>query len=154
MIKVMLVDDQNLVRKGVRSLLELSEEIEVVAEAADGAEAIRMVPEVAPDVVLLDLGLEKANSLELMTALQSRLPATRIIAMDILPEQVDVTVGSSLELTQADGRINVVTITEVSGDVVTLVEGAPVLIRSNSSSPLWSEASRVLLSGVASSPRT
>ena len=42
MIKVMLVDDQNLVRKGVRSLLELSEEIEVVAEAADGAEAIRL----------------------------------------------------------------------------------------------------------------
>ena len=43
MIQVMLVDDQNLVRKGVRSLLELSEEIEVVAEAADGAEAIERI---------------------------------------------------------------------------------------------------------------
>ncbi len=46
MIKVMLVDDQNLVRKGVRSLLELSEEIEVVAEAPDGAEAVAQIPEV------------------------------------------------------------------------------------------------------------
>ena len=46
MIKVMLVDDQHLVRKGVRSLLELSEEIEVVAEARDGTEAIDMLPEV------------------------------------------------------------------------------------------------------------
>ena len=44
MIKVMLVDDQNLVRKGVRSLLELSEEIEVIAEAPDGIEAIRTIP--------------------------------------------------------------------------------------------------------------
>ena len=43
MIRVMLVDDQNLVRKGVRSLLELSEEIEVIAEAPDGIEAIRSV---------------------------------------------------------------------------------------------------------------
>ena len=42
MIRVMLVDDQNLVRKGVRSLLELAEEIEVIAEAADGAEARRL----------------------------------------------------------------------------------------------------------------
>ena len=40
MIKVMLVDDQNLVRKGVRSLLELSDEIEVVAEAADGTNSL------------------------------------------------------------------------------------------------------------------
>ena len=51
MIKVMLVDDQNLVRKGVRSLLELSEEIEVIAEAPDGVEAIRTIPEIGPDVV-------------------------------------------------------------------------------------------------------
>ena len=50
MIKVMLVDDQNLVRKGVRSLLELSQEIEVIAEAADGAEAIRMIPEARSDM--------------------------------------------------------------------------------------------------------
>ena len=55
MIKVMLVDDQNLVRKGVRSLLELSEEIEVIAEASDGIEAIQTIPEIGPDVVLLDM---------------------------------------------------------------------------------------------------
>lgn len=55
MIKVMLVDDQNLVRKGVRSLLELSEEIEVIAEAPDGVEAIRTIPDIGPDVVLLDM---------------------------------------------------------------------------------------------------
>jgi len=68
-IKVMLVDDQNLVRKGVRSLLELSEEIEVIAEAADGAEAIRMIPEVGPDVVLLDMRMPGLSGLDVLREL-------------------------------------------------------------------------------------
>jgi DNA-binding NarL/FixJ family response regulator len=81
MIKVMLVDDQNLVRKGVRSLLELSEEIVVVAEAADGAEAIRMVPEVGPDVVLLDMRMPGQSGLDVLRELadQDRLPPTIIL---------------------------------------------------------------------------
>jgi len=81
MIKVMLVDDQNLVRKGVRSLLELSAEIEVIAEAADGAEAIRTIPEAAPDVVLLDMrmpGLSGLDVLRDLAAMQS-LPPTIIL---------------------------------------------------------------------------
>ena len=81
MISVMLVDDQNLVRKGVRSLLELSAEIEVVAEAADGAEAIRMVPEVEPDVVLLDMRMPGLSGLDVLRELSGRdaLPPTIIL---------------------------------------------------------------------------
>lgn len=81
MIKVMLVDDQNLVRKGVRSLLELSEEIEVIAEAADGVEAVRMIPEVQPDVVLLDMRMPEMNGLEVLQHLSAEkaLPATIIL---------------------------------------------------------------------------
>jgi DNA-binding NarL/FixJ family response regulator len=81
MIKVMLVDDQNLVRKGVRSLLELAEEIEVVAEATDGAEAIRMIPEVNPDVVLLDMRMPGLSGLDVLRELNGKgmLPATIIL---------------------------------------------------------------------------
>ncbi len=81
MINVMLVDDQNLVRKGVRSLLELSEEIEVVAEAADGAEAIRMIPEVNPDVVLLDMRMPGMSGLDVLRELSEKeiLPPTIIL---------------------------------------------------------------------------
>jgi DNA-binding NarL/FixJ family response regulator len=81
MIKVMLVDDQNLVRKGVRSLLELAEEIEVIAEATDGAEAIRMIPEVKPDVVLLDMRMPGLSGLDVLRELSGRgtLPATIIL---------------------------------------------------------------------------
>lgn len=69
MIRVMLVDDQNLVRKGVRSLLELSTEIEIVAEAADGAEAIRMLPEVNPDVMLLDMRMPGMSGIDVLQTL-------------------------------------------------------------------------------------
>jgi len=81
MIKVMLVDDQNLVRKGVRSLLELSAEIEVIAEAADGAEAIRMIPEAAPDVVLLDMRMPGLSGLDVLRDLAAKesLPPTIIL---------------------------------------------------------------------------
>ena len=81
MIRVMLVDDQNLVRKGVRSLLELADGIEVVAEAADGAEAIRMLPAVQPDVVLLDMRMPVMSGLETLEALSASgsLPPTIIL---------------------------------------------------------------------------
>ncbi len=81
MIRVMLVDDQNLVRKGVRSLLELSEEIEVVAEAPDGKEAIRMIPEVGPDVVLLDMRMPGLSGVDVLRTLndENKLPPTIIL---------------------------------------------------------------------------
>jgi DNA-binding NarL/FixJ family response regulator len=81
MIKVMLVDDQNLVRKGVRSLLELSEEIAVVAEASDGKEAIRTIPQIKPDVVLLDMRMPEMSGLDVLLALSAAgtLPPTIIL---------------------------------------------------------------------------
>ena len=81
MINVMLVDDQNLVRKGVRSLLELSEEIEVIAEAADGAEAIELIPQVNPDLVLLDMRMPGLSGLDVLRELSRKetLPPTIIL---------------------------------------------------------------------------
>lgn len=81
MIRVMLVDDQNLVRKGVRSLLELSEEIEVIAEATDGIEAIQTIPEIQPDVVLLDMRMPGKSGLDVLQELSGAgtLPPTIIL---------------------------------------------------------------------------
>ncbi len=64
MIKVLLVDDQTLVRQGIRSLLELSDNIRVVAEAADGSQAVEMIPRIAPDVVLMDMRMPVMSGLE------------------------------------------------------------------------------------------
>ncbi len=81
MIRVFLVDDQTLVRQGVRSLLALAEGIEVVAEASDGREAVARIPEVAPDVVLMDLRMPVMSGLEALQALSrsGQLPPTIIL---------------------------------------------------------------------------
>lgn len=81
MIRVCLVDDQTLVRQGVRSLLELSDDIRVVAEAGDGRQAIETIPQVKPDVVLLDMRMPVMSGLEALQALaaQGQLPPTIIL---------------------------------------------------------------------------
>jgi DNA-binding NarL/FixJ family response regulator len=81
MISVLLVDDQTLVRQGVRSLLELSDNVRVVAEAADGEQAIAMIPQVKPDVVLLDMRMPGKSGLDVLHALSAndQLPPTIIL---------------------------------------------------------------------------
>lgn len=81
MIRVCLVEDQTLVREGLRTLLEMVSDIEVVAEAVDGEEAIRVIPAHALDVVLLDMRLPKRSGLEVLHALAEKgaLPPTIIL---------------------------------------------------------------------------
>lgn len=81
MISVCLVDDQNLVRQGVRSLLDLAPDIRVVAECADGAQAVQEIPRAKPDVVLLDLRMPNMSGLEVLQTLSARneLPPTIIL---------------------------------------------------------------------------
>jgi len=69
MIRVVLVDDQTLVRQGVRSLLELSDQIEVMAEASDGEEGLKAIAQHQPDVVLLDLRMPKLDGIGTLKAL-------------------------------------------------------------------------------------
>ena len=81
MIRVLLVDDQTLVRQGVRSLLALAEGIEVVAEAGDGRQAVEIIPQIKPDVVLMDMRMPVMSGLEALQALArtNNLPPTIIL---------------------------------------------------------------------------
>ena len=81
MIEVCLVDDQTLVRQGIRSLLELSDSIRVVAEAGDGMQAVETIPRVKPDVVLLDMRMPGMSGLDVLNALaaNNQLPPTIIL---------------------------------------------------------------------------
>lgn len=80
-IKVFLVDDQTLVRQGVRSLLALADEVEVIGEAVDGREAVAQIPQAKPDVVLMDMRMPVMSGLEALQALSasSQLPPTIIL---------------------------------------------------------------------------
>jgi len=80
-IRVCLVEDQTIVRQGLRSLLDLVEGIEVVAEAVDGEEAVRIIPDIEPDIVLLDVVLPKLDGVEVLKSLKKmgKLPPTIIL---------------------------------------------------------------------------
>lgn len=69
MIRVCLVDDQTLVREGIRGLLELADDVEVVAEASDGEEGLAVIAAHDPDVVLLDLRMPRRDGLSLLEEL-------------------------------------------------------------------------------------
>lgn len=80
-INVMLVDDQNLVREGIKSLLTLAGHINIVGEAADGQEAIDLVDEYAPDVILMDIRMPKLDGISALKALKELGNETPVIIL-------------------------------------------------------------------------
>jgi two-component system response regulator NreC len=80
-IKVLLVDDHTLVRDGVRALLALATDIEVVGEAANGKEALEKVRKLTPDVVLMDLAMPIMGGLEATRRIRREFPGTKVIAV-------------------------------------------------------------------------
>ena len=72
MIRVCLVEDQTIVRQGLRSLLALNPDIEIVAEASDGEEAVEAIEREKPDIVLLDLRMPKLDGLGVLQRLRER----------------------------------------------------------------------------------
>lgn len=81
MIRVVLVDDQTLVRQGIRGLLELVPDIDVVGEASDGEEALKVVPGLKPDVLLLDIRMPRLSGIAVLEALGEAkvLPPTLVL---------------------------------------------------------------------------
>ncbi|MFA5787421.1 MAG: response regulator transcription factor [Actinomycetota bacterium] len=81
LIRILLVDDHPLVRQGLRTFLELEEEFLVVAEAADGEEALRKIPAFRPDVALVDLVMPRMDGEALTRAVNERHPEVRVVVL-------------------------------------------------------------------------
>jgi DNA-binding NarL/FixJ family response regulator len=81
MIRVLVVDDHPVVRHGLVSMLRWEQDLTLVGEAADGAEAVRLILEHQPDVVLLDLRLPQLSGIEVMRRARPQAPRTRFLVL-------------------------------------------------------------------------
>lgn len=81
--RIVIVEDHQLFREGLKSMLDSRSDLEVVGEAEDGLEAVRMIRRVKPAMVLLDLSLPKINGISVMKEIKRDLPETKILALTI-----------------------------------------------------------------------
>jgi NarL family two-component system response regulator LiaR len=108
-ISILLVDDHTVVRKGLRTFLSYDPDLEVVGEAADGAQALRLARELSPDVVLMDLLMPGMDGIAATEAIRRELPDTEVLALTSVLEDASVVgavragaIGYLLKDTQAE----------------------------------------------------
>src|SRR5690242_4566990 len=89
-IRVLVVDDHELFRRGLEIVLAQEEDIQVVGEAGDGAEAVEKATDLLPDIVLMDVRMPKRGGIEACTAIKEVAPSARIIMLTISDEEVDL----------------------------------------------------------------
>jgi DNA-binding NarL/FixJ family response regulator len=90
MLRILLVDDHVLFRKGVAALLARREEIQVVGEASDGLEAISAAREIIPDVILMDIGMPNCNGLEATKRIKREMPHVKIVILTVSDDDHDL----------------------------------------------------------------
>lgn len=107
--RILIADDHSVVRQGLRMFLALDPELEVVAEAADGAEALRLARQFQPDVVLMDLLMPEMDGIAATREIRQELPDTEVLALTSVLEDASVVnavragaIGYLLKNTEAD----------------------------------------------------
>ena len=89
-VRIVLADDHTIVRQGLRKLLEEQPEWEVVAEAGDGREAVRLAEQYRPDVVIVDVAMPLLNGIEATRQITKRVPETRVLVLSMHADEVYV----------------------------------------------------------------
>lgn len=86
-IRLMIVDDHEVVRLGMRTAFELESDISVVGEANNGAEALAKIPVLAPDIILMDVQMEKMGGIEACREIKSMYPALAVLMITSFPDE-------------------------------------------------------------------
>jgi len=135
-IRVLICDDHDLFRHGLRMVLEVEDGIEVVAEAADGEQAVARVEELAPDVVLMDVRMPRMGGIEATRVIRQLFPTTRIIVLTVSDEEDDL--YGAVKAGANGYLLKEVSIEEVA-DAVRAVFGGQSLISPSLASKLLNE---------------
>jgi two-component system, NarL family, response regulator NreC len=90
-LRILLADDHTVVRQGLRKILEARPQWEVVAEAADGREAVKQAEEVKPDVAIVDVAMPLLNGIEAVRQIARKVPGTRVLVLSMHNDEAYVT---------------------------------------------------------------
>jgi two-component system NarL family response regulator len=124
-IRVLIADDHERFRRGLKMVLEAEEGIEVVAEASDGVQALVKVEELAPDVVLMDVRMPNQNGIEATRAIREAFPSTRIIMLTVSDDEDDL--FDAVKAGANGYLLKEVSIEEVSDAVRAVVQGQSLI---------------------------
>jgi DNA-binding NarL/FixJ family response regulator len=86
LIRLVIVDDHELIREGIRKIVRLNADLKIVGDAADLKQALALIAQVRPDVAVLDLSLPDADGLDGLAALRRHFPALRVVILSMHPE--------------------------------------------------------------------
>ncbi|MFZ4515432.1 MAG: response regulator [Acidimicrobiia bacterium] len=120
-IRVVLVDDHALFRRGLELVLAEAPDLEVVGQAGDGDEAVRMVRDLAPDVVLMDVRMPRMSGIEAARAIRDTVPGTKIIMLTVSDDEKDL--FASIRAGASGYLLKEVSIDEVAGAVRAVTRG-------------------------------
>jgi len=143
-IRVLVVDDHALFRRGLQMVLEQESDIEVVGEAGDGAEAVDRAAESAPDVVLMDVRMPKRGGIDACTAIKDAVPSTKIIMLTISDEEADL--YDAIKAGAMGYLLKEISIEEVA-QAIRAVQGGQSLISPSMASKLLNEFATMIKKG-------
>src|SRR5258707_15326491 len=135
-IRTMIVDDHALFRRGLEMVLEGEQDIELVGQASDGAEAVEKAAESLPDIVLMDIRMPRSNGIEACRAMKEAPPSAKIVILTISDEQEDL--FEALRAGASGYLLKEIPLDEVA-DTVRGVHGGQSLINPSMASKLLSE---------------
>jgi DNA-binding NarL/FixJ family response regulator len=141
-IRVLLADDHAVVRKGIREFLEEAPDIVVIAEAGDGAEAVRLAAEQMPDVAVLDIQMPRLNGIEATRQIKASLPTVQILILTAYEDDPYVFAllqagadGYLLKSADSDDLVRAVKATATGGKVLDPAVAAKVIAQMTTGQP-------------------
>ncbi len=124
-IRVLIVDDHALFRRGLEMVLEGEADIEVVGEASDGQEAVERAEKTTPDVVLMDVRMPKQSGIEATREIKEMLPSARILMLTISDDEADL--YEAIKAGASGYMLKEISIEEIAGAVRSVYQGQSLI---------------------------